>query len=219
MASTITPTQTRVNDPYQQTIFQYNTADSKIYLSRESNKLLNVIGTDMVLKGMAMLAPSIIGLSTIRTNIDIGWAIQDSTLIQFTDSNNVDIDVSSLDDTPVGGAHLGVFLKYQYLQTIEANLASVDIFHIQYDGTVTNPSARFSSNSCRILLGVIDFTKSGTTVVSATINTNLSTLNVEGSIMYQRGANIDNMNLANIFSLAFKDDREYLLKRDFLLME
>ena len=219
MASTITPTQTRVNDPYQQTLFQYNTADSKIYLSRESNKLLNVIGTDMVLKGMTMLAPSIIGLSTIRTNIDIGWAIQDSTLIQFTDSNNVDIDVSSLDDTPVGGAHLGVFLKYQYLQTIEANLASVDIFHIQYDGTVTNPSVRFSSNSCRILLGVIDFTKSGTTVISATINTNLSTLNVEGSIMYQRGANIDNMNLANIFSLAFKDDREYLLKRDFLLME
>jgi len=219
MASTITPTQTRVNDPYQQTIFQYNTADSKIYLSRESNKLLNVIGTDMVLKGMTMLAPSIIGLSTIRTNIDIGWAIQDSTLIQFTDSNNVDIDVSSLDDTPVGGAHLGVFLKYQYLQTIESNLASVDIFHIQFDGTVTNPLSRFSSNSCRILLGVIDFTKSGTTVISATINTNLSTLNVEGSIMYQRGANIDNMNLANIFSLAFKDDREYLLKRDFLLME
>ncbi len=219
MASTITPTQTRVNDPYQQTIFQYNTVDSKVYLSRESNKLLNVIGNDVVLSGMGLSALTIVGSSTIRTMVGVGWAIQDTTLLQFTNSNNVDIDVAALDDTPVGGCHLGVFLRYEYLQTIEASIASIDIFHIQADGTVTNPLARFNTNTCRILLGIIDFTKSGATVISTYINTNLPTLNVSGVVMYQRGVNIDNINLANIFAITFRDDREYLLKRDYLLME
>lgn len=218
MASTITPTQTRVNDPYQQTIFQFNTADSKLYLSRESNKLLNVVGNDVVLTGMVMSAPSIVAPSTIRTSIAVGYAISDYTLIQFTNANAVDIDVSALTDTTVDGSHLGVFLNYQYLDTIESNLAAIDIFHIQSDGTVTNPLGRFSANACRILLGAIDFTKSGT-AVSATSAYNQSTLNVSGTTMTVRGQDIDAINLANIFNIAFMEDKEYLLKRDFLLME
>lgn len=219
MASTITPTQTRANDPYEQTLFQYNTADSKLYLSRESNKLLNVVGNDVVLKGMDMSSPTIVVAdTTVRTTIAVGWAISDYTLIQSSSIATVDIDCSSLDDTTVSGCHLAVFLNYQYLQTIEANLASVDIFHIQADGTVTNPLSRFSANACRILLGVIDFTKTGAIVTAASTHSQSSLL-INGSTMYLKGINVDVINLANIFSITFKEDREYLLKRDFLFME
>jgi hypothetical protein len=218
MASTITPTQARVNDPYQQTVFQYNTVDSKVYLSRESNKLLNVIGNDIVLAGMIMTAPTIVAPSTVRTTIPIGWAISDYTLIQFSSITTVDIDCSSLTDTDVDGSHLGVFLRYEYLDTIEPNTAAVDIFHIDSGGSVDNSSGRFSADSCRILLGVIDFTKSGTSVVVASIYSQ-STLLVEGITMTIRGNVSSNINLANIFSVAFNEDKEYLLKRDFLLME
>lgn len=215
--STVTPTQVRVNDPYQQNIFQFNTSDSKLYLSRESNKILGIIGDDIVLTGMKLSAPTIIGGNTVRTNVGTGFAISDLTLIQFTNANNVSLDVSALVDTPVGGARLGVFLKYQYLETTEVNLASIDMFHIQSNGTVTDPLSRFSLNSCRILLGLIDFVKSGSTVTSASIST-ISQLSIGGVNYHQRG-DITDMNLANMFSIAFAEDREYLLKRDFLLME
>ena len=51
MASTIQPTQSRYNTPYDQTIFDFNTIDSKVYLARETNKILNIVGNDIVING------------------------------------------------------------------------------------------------------------------------------------------------------------------------
>ena len=217
MASTITPTQIRINDPYQQTVFQYNTTDSKVYISRESNKILNVIGNDLVLKGLYMSDPVIVPTSTVSVNISAGWAIQDETLLEITDSSTLDIDCAALVDTDTGGAHLGIFINYQYIETVEPNLVSIDLFHIQTDGTVTDPLGRFTA-ACRILLGIINFTKIGPTVVAVSRN-DFSSLVINGSIYYVRGLGLDNVVLPNLFETAFKEYREYLLKRDYLLSE
>ena len=218
MASTIIPVQTRYNDPFQQMIFQYNTADSKMYISRESNKLLKVIGDDVILKGMDMFNVLINPPSTIQASIDIGMAIQDCTLIQFTGVGTVDIDAAALVDTPTGGAHLAIFLRYNYLETIEANLATIDIFHVQADGTVTDPLGRFDANSCRVLLGIIDFTKVGSDVTDSSIN-NSPTMVINGMLKYVRGAGPDNVMLSGLLSIMFSEEREFLLKRDYLFME
>jgi len=210
MAYTTTPTQTRYNDPYQQAIFESNT-DSKMYLSKESNKLLNVIGNDIVIKGMEMSNPTISPSDTVRTTIAPGWAIQDETLIQFTNTSSLDIDCSSLIDTTTGGAHLCVFLNYENIQTIEANLASVDLFHVEASGVVNDPLGRFKTRSCRILLGIIDFTKNGTSV-SAVSKNDSTTLLVAGTTYYVRGMNPNNINIKYLIDVAFKDEREYLLK-------
>lgn len=222
MASTIIPNQIRINDPYQQTTFQWNTVDSKHYISRESNKLLNVIGKDIVLKGMEMENPVILSPSTIQVTITPGWAIHDQTLIELTSSATVDLDAALLDDTVIGGAHLAVFLNYKYLETIEPNFAAIDIFHVAADGTVYNPFERFSTEACRILLGIIDFTKSGSTVIVASISAR-TTLLVEGSIFTFRGWSADNINIPNFYSSAddayLEEWRIYLLKRDYVFME
>lgn len=217
MASTVTPTQTRINDPYQDTVFQFNTPDSKLYLSKESNKLLNVVGEDIVLSGLNVGAPTIVAPSTVRTVVTAGWAIQDSMLIHISGAATVDIDCSALTDTDVSGSHLGVFLRYRYLNTVELNPATVDIYHVDSLGTVYNPSGRFTTNSCRILLGIIEFTKSGSTVTAASLSED-DTLLVSGTNMIPRG-DPDNVNISNIFSMAFDEDKEYLIKRDFLFME
>ncbi|HQM07692.1 MAG TPA: hypothetical protein PLR97_07855, partial [Bacilli bacterium] len=162
MAYTTTPTQIRYNDPYDQTIFEFN--DGRMYLPKNANKLFNVIGSDVVIKGMEMSAPARIGLDTVRTSIAAGWAICDETLIQLSAVSIVDIDCSSLIDTTIGGAHLAVFLNYEHIHTAEANLAAVDLFHVEASGTVNDPFGRFKTRSCRILLGIIDFTKSGAIV-------------------------------------------------------
>jgi hypothetical protein len=214
MAYTTTPTQLRYNDPYEQTIFEFS--DGKMYLPKNSNRLLNVIGNDIVIKGMEMSAPVIVGLDTIRIAIAAGWAIQDETLIQFTTSTTISIDCSSLIDTIVGEAHLAVFLNYENIHTAEANLAAIDLFHVESSGTINDPFGRFKTRSCRILLGIIDFIKSGTTVTSCSTS-KLSTLLVSGQTHYLRGLNSININIPNLFNIVFKNEREYLLKRDFLM--
>lgn len=217
MAATVTPTQVRINDPYQEMIFQYNTADSKVYLSRESNKILNVIGNDLVLKGLDMSDPIIVPTSTVNVDISAGWAIEDETLVETTILATVDIDCAALTDTTIGGSHLGVFLNYKYLETVEPNLLSIDIFHIQADGTVTDPLGRFGAG-CRILLGAINFTKTGA-AVTAVSRYDSATLLVNGTLFYIRGLNPSTIVLPNLFEIAFREHREYLLKRDYLLAE
>lgn len=218
MASTIQPTQTRYNTPYDQTLFDFDTIDSKVYLSRETNKILNIVGNDIVIKEMNMTDPVIIGASTVRTSIGIGSAIQDETLLKFTSIATVDIDCATLDDTTVSGCHLGVFLNYQYLQTMETNTAKVEIYHIQADGTVTNPLGTYNIDTCRILLGVINFTKSGANV-TAVSRYELPTLLVSGSTIYIRGKNPDNINLPNMFEIAFREYYDYFIRRDYLVSE
>ncbi|MCK9439430.1 MAG: hypothetical protein WC188_04645 [Candidatus Caldatribacteriota bacterium] len=218
MASTVTPTQVRINDPYQQTVFAFNTPDSKLYLSRESNKLLNVVGSDIIIKDLTVTDPTIVSPSTVRAIVSTGWAIQDETLLNIASFSTVDLDCSALVDTLVGGAHLGIFINYQYFQTVEENNLSIDMFHIQSDGTVTDPTGRFSLNSCRILLDIINFTKSGSNVVA--VSKNLSnTITISGTTYYRRNLNPTDLVLPNLYSLAFAEYREYLLKQDYLLME
>jgi hypothetical protein len=216
MSYTTTPTQLRYNDPYDQTIFEFN--DAKMYLSKTSNRLLNVIGSDIVIKGMEMSAPTIIGTDTVRTTIASGWAIADETLIQLSATSTIDIDCSGLIDTTVGGAHLAVFLNYEHIHTAEANLAAVDLFHVESSGTVNDPFGRFNIRSCQILLGIINFTKSGVTVIACSTNPS-PTLLVSGVTYYVRGLNPNNINIPNLFDVVFKTEREYLLKRDYLMSE
>lgn len=222
MASTIEPVQLRYNDPYEQTIFEFNTVDGRSYLSRESNKILNVLGNDIVTNGFVMQDPTITLPSTIEVIIEPGWAIQDETLLNFTENNPLSINVASLVDTEVNGAHLGIFIRYSYIHTVEANKASLEIFHIAADGTVNDPLGRFGLTSCRILLGAINFTKDpsdGYTVINVSRYT-LPTLLVQGKLYYIRGWDTGNIHFPDIFSShvaeEFEAYRDYLLKRDYL---
>jgi len=218
MASTIQPVQTRYNTPYDQTIFDFNTIDSKVYLSRETNKILNIVGNDVVIKDMHMTDPIIIGASTVRVSVGIGSAIRDETLLKFTSISTVDIDCAALDDTTINGCHLGIFMNYQYLQTMETNNAKVEIYHIAADGTITNPLGTYNMYTCRLLLGVINFTKSGANVTEVSRYT-FPTLLVSGYTMYIRGEDPSQINLPNLFKIAFREYNEYFIKKDLLVSE
>jgi len=125
---------------------------------------------------------------------------------------------AALDDTAVNNCHLGVFLNYQYLNTLATNQAKVEIYHIQADGTVTNPLGTYNVDTCRILLGVINFTKSGTNVIEVSKYT-YPTLLVSGSTLYIRGEDPANINLPNLFRTAFKEHYNYFMMKDYLVSE
>lgn len=219
MASSITPTQTRINDPYQNNIFSFNTVDSKVYLSRESNQVLNAIGNDIVLKGLTVASPTInLAQTTISTVVATGMAIQDSTILEYTASATVDINVSALDDTTHNGAKLAVFSNYEYLITGDQNLASIEIYHVNSAGVPT--SASFDIDRCSILLGIIEFTKdAGTGLITAATLSSATTLVILGNTLYVHGLDPANIILPNMFEATYRDTREYLLKLDYLMSE
>lgn len=223
MASSITPSQVRYNDPYQNTIFDYNTPDSKVYLSRESNSILKAIGNNLVLNGLT-LTPTFSG-STVYVNVGKGFAIHDLTLLELTSNiNSVDINVATLADTPIGGCHLAVFTSYQYIQTVEPNLMYLKIFHINSSGIIDAPDGMFNAVSDLILLGVINFTKSGTNVINSSL-ANIGSMSINGITYYNRGYDPNNMNLSGLItgaiesSTVLQEIKSDLLKYDYLMSE
>lgn len=216
MASTLTPVQIRYNTPYDdQTLFDYDTIYSKLYRARETNKLLNLIGQDVVLKGLNISSISIIGASTIQAVVSSGVAIQDSVLIKLTANSTIDLDCSGFADT-TSGNHLGIFLNYQFLNTTSINEARIGMYYVASDGTVIDPSSTYNSNSCRILLGMIDFYKSGTTLTSIKLS-ELPSFSISGSTMYIRGRESSHANLPNLFQIMFNEYYEFLLKQDIMV--
>jgi hypothetical protein len=215
MANIVTPTQNRYNDAYSQVIYEFN--NSKFYLDRTANGILNALGQDLVLEGLELLTPTILTSDTVQVIVSAGWAIQDETLIQLSAASTVNIDCSSL----VGdGSFLAVFLKYQHFHTKEANLASIDIFHVDSTETVTDTLDRFDTSSCRILLGIINFTKVDLTVTQASLDTSTISKTINGQTYYIRGRNPDNINLdSDLFDISFEDRQEHLIKQDYLLAE
>lgn len=195
MASSITPTQVRYNDPYQNQIFSFNTVDSKVYLSSESNKVLKAIGNNFVLKGLTVGNPTIDPtLKIISVVIQPGLAIQSNTVIEILEAVTVSMDVSGLTDTDHNGSHLAIFLNYEYLSSIESNQASIELYHVDSSGLSITPE--FNAARCLTLLGAINFTKDAISGVLLSTTKNTSpTMSINGVVLYNRGFDPANVNI------------------------
>lgn len=164
MAVQVTPVQERYIDPYMQRIYDFNTVDAKVYLSRATNMLLKSIGDDIVLDGFDIKNPTISSDTIISVDVDPGLAIQDYTLCEnlagvgSVPKVTLSIDVAGLDDTTVGGAHIGVWISYQFLHTIIQNDFVLKMYHVPSSGFGMTPSG-FSAPRCATLIGILCFTK------------------------------------------------------------
>lgn len=200
MAEYFEPTQSRYNDPYQQLIFDYGTVDSRVYLSRATNMILKAMGNNVICNGFN-LAVSGVGTSIATVTVGTGYAIQDSTLIQSTQVATLTINVSTLSDTTTGGAHLGIFIDYEYLESVVSNPMNIRLYHISSDGMTITP-AGFDTARCLTLVGVVDFTKPVATITAISVNVG-ETLSVYGSTKYIGGFDItNNINFAKIAASA-----------------
>jgi hypothetical protein len=162
--------------------------------------LLKSLGNNVVLNGLD-LTLSGVGTSIVTCSVGRGYAIQGSTLLQIDDSSTLTINVASLADTTTGGARLGVFIDYEYLETVESNPAILRIYHISSDGMTITPSG-FNPAKCLTLIGAINFTKSGSTITALSEYTG-ETLSVFGSTMYRKGYDLtNNINFALLANAA-----------------
>ncbi len=196
--ATITPNlQLRINDPYQQRLFDFNTSDSRLYLSRVSNQLLRTFGNDIVLKNFDILSITSQG-PLAKVSLNAGLAILDYTLIQIDDNVlNLELDVTPYDDT----GYLIVHMNYQFLQTVEENPCRIKFSYVDSTGSVVSPDG-WNWNKDRIILAIIEFTKNASNDITniQEINDVVKSINILGRTYYKKGYNpTDEQNLDEYF--------------------
>ena len=208
MASKIIPLQQRYFDPYQQRI---NSGTSGIfgldpiptvytqkYLSRVSNEqFLKAVGDNIVLKGLDP-TPTSVGLLA-RVDLSIGTIIADETLVSLTTVNSLDFDVTTYGDTSAG-CHLVVFTNFQYIESpdLDAQTSLVlTMYHVNSTGSVISGTPTFDPVRNKLLVAIIDFTKSGPSITSISKSV-LTHLDVLGVTCWAAGVN--NSALIDFFS-------------------
>ncbi len=156
MSRVVTPEQLRFNDPYQQRIFQYDTQDSRVYLSRTSNYLLKSIGNDVVIKGFDVEEIKYIN-DIIQVTLSPGLLIQDTTLIESLEPVTLELDISTLDHCT---GHLIIYTNYQYIKSVELNEFRIKLAFISNDGLVISPlTDPWDKNKNRMFLNLYRFSK------------------------------------------------------------
>jgi len=132
MAS-ITPTsQTSTLDPYQGTLFEFNNVDSRIYMSRAINSLLNVYGTDVVIEGFKVASFSF-AANALHVTFTNGIAVVDQTLIETPNA----IITTAYDTTGLNlvNASISFFIHFRYLQQFAGNQFSIKSIFVDSAGS------------------------------------------------------------------------------------
>ena len=105
MSSSVIPEQNVFLNAYEGNIFDFNSVNSKVYLTRKINSMLHVFGQNCIVDGFEILSYSITENNDVSINISAGKMIVDSTLIEYKEITNLTMNVSDFDDgasTPIG---------------------------------------------------------------------------------------------------------------------
>ena len=176
MSQSVTPTQLRVNDPYQQRLLQFDTTDSRVYLSRVSNYILKSIGNDVVIKGLDVSFS--LEDTTITLTISPGLIIQDSTLIEITTETSISFDLNGYDSC---NGYLILYTNYQYLNIIDSNKFLFKLSYITKDGLDIDDI--WDKNRNRVYLNLYRF--DNTYNLTEIINPDF--FYISGKIFFRRG--------------------------------
>jgi len=167
MASITPPVQTSTLDPYQGTLFEFNNVDSRIYMSRAINSLLNIYGSDVVIEGFKVASFSF-SANALHVTFTNGIAVADQTLIETP--NNI---ITSAYDTTalnLANASIAFFIRFRYLQQFAGNQFSIKSIYVDNTGS-SLPADVYDVNTDRICLAVFDFDATGTVVTQRQSNT------------------------------------------------
>lgn len=185
----VTPTgQRHFIEPFDQRVFQFDTPNSDVFLSRVANSVYQVLGDDIVMYGLDVGNLAFTS-DSVTANVLPGAAIQDQTLI-------INSDPVSLEMTGVSGmdqnGKVVVISNYNYLETFEQNQNSVLMNYIDSTG---NPLHSFSSQRDRIILAILEFTKDASDNVTGVTMSQQTSITINGNEYYVKGFSPNNKRL------------------------
>lgn len=151
--------QNRIIDPYQVRVFEENTINSHVFLSRVVNSLYTIFGNDIVIDGFDIDNTDISWTETDGSFVvNPGMCIHDTTLLKLNSKTSVHYPRLSARNADKG--RIVLFLRYQYLQTIEPNLFKIVANFIPtHENPI--PVETFNEDTDRTLIGIFEFEKDG----------------------------------------------------------
>jgi hypothetical protein len=141
--------------PYSQSLFDIGVQDSRVYLSRQVNSILQVFGSNVKISGLNIIINNdakLINNKIASFTISPGKCIIDTTLHLFPTATTLELDVSSYD--PSG--YLVVLVSYNYTETLQQNRPIFKLLYVTHDGLDQLPDA-WSPNKDNLILGVFKF--------------------------------------------------------------
>ena len=191
--------QTRVLDPYQQVVYRYDSVDSRVFLSRETNKLLRTIsdGKDIVLKGFEIkdITRDENGFTLTVTG---GRAILDDTFIEVDEDTTITVDYATEGVQYDAGGSFLIFLSYRYLQTLTNNPFMIKA--VYKDSSNNVKIADYIENRDRIIIAEIP-TDPNVEVITR-VGKQIQCNNIDSSKLFVGGINPDD--LPNVVSMLGK---------------
>jgi hypothetical protein len=155
----ITPTKQGIYiNSSQGRMFDFNTPDSRVYLGEAVNSLLRVFGNDVIITGFRILNISYNSNDIINVTISPGEAILDNTLVKYTETANLSIDVSGLDDNGI----LIPNIFFKFITTQQKNLSSIRLNYVTTSGNV--PESNWFTEYSHLILAVLRFNKQTKTI-------------------------------------------------------
>jgi hypothetical protein len=129
--------------------------DSRVYLSRQVNSILQVFGSNVKISGLNITINNnntLINNKIASFTISPGKCIVDTTLHLFPTATTLELDVSSYD--PSG--YLVVLVSYSYTETLQQNRPIFKLLYVTSDGLDQLPE-EWSPNRDNLILGVFKF--------------------------------------------------------------
>jgi hypothetical protein len=164
--------------------------DSRVYLSRQVNSILQVFGSNVKISGLNITINNdskLINNKIASFTISPGKCIVDTTLHLFPTATTLELDVSSYD--PSG--YLVIVVSYNYTETLQQNRPIFKLLYVTSDGLDQLPDA-WSSNKDNLILGVFKFNNHSPYNIelyhdnTISINSNVYTINpISDTIGYQ----------------------------------
>jgi hypothetical protein len=129
--STIEPSKQQIYiDPGSGRLFDFNTVNSRVYLSRTINDLLRVLGTDCVLHGLNIVDATITNNDILVVKVAPGKAIIDTTLIDIQSETDLTLDLTSYNNN----GYVALVLSYKYVESFYQNSARLRLVYVNNKG-------------------------------------------------------------------------------------
>jgi len=141
--------------PYSQSLFDMGVQDSRVYLSRQVNNILQVFGSNVKISGLDITINNnnkLINNKIASFTVSPGKCIVDTTLHIFPTATTLELDVSPYD--PSG--YLVIVVSYKYIESLQQNRPIFKLLYVTEDGLDQLPDA-WSPNRDNLILGVFKF--------------------------------------------------------------
>ena len=168
-----TPTNQRMLlQPYTQRLYSGDINYTKSYIYKWVNSLTELMGQNLVMLGCAVSSSSFTNTS-ITVGFDAGYLLQDNAFVDLTAGCSITYpDASFFEDT----GKFVVFTRFRNYHNPETHKLQVGMMYVNSSGDSEN----FNSNTDKIILASIDFTKLGDNINSITVSQS-GTITIDGT--------------------------------------